>query len=558
MAKKILLLLLCLSLLAVPALAVTGASHIGSAATVEADGSCRVNMTLRLHLDHAVEKLTFPLPLEADTISLNGGFAAVTRESGAKQVKLPVSAAGEYTFTLSYRLPATLSWENDALLLTLPILNRFSYPIDALEFSVTLPDQIQASPTFLSGYYQEETDDLIACSVSGTVISGYAKMALKDHESITLFLTVDPAMFPYAAINQPLFSTFDGATLVLAVLAILYYCLCLFPSIPKRTRCFYPPDGIAPGDVGTCLTGRGADLSLMVISWAQLGYLLIETDRHGRVLLHKRMEMGNERSRFEVSVYQSLFGKRHTVDGTSFHYARLCRKVATQAPLMGQLFSRKSGNPWIFRALCCAAGACSGVSLALTLTYSESLQILLGILLAAACGIASFIIQSGGKCLPLRDKTPMAAAIFCGILWIGGGVLAEEIPLTLPIVLFQFLAGLAAAFGGRRTALALQGLAQLQALRGYMTTATAFDLHRLVQANPNYYYELAPYALAMGVDKGFARRFGKLMLPECSFLRTGHTHQRTASEWATHLRTAYDKLNARQKRLPIERLTQHK
>lgn len=558
MVKKILLLLLCLSLLAVPALAATGASHISNVATVEADGSCQVSTTLTLHLDTAIDSLAFPLPLEADTISLNGGFAAVTRESGAKQVKLPVSTAGDYTFTISYRLPATLTLENGALLLTLPLLNRFSYPIESFEFSVTLPGDVQARPTFLSGYYQEETDDLLGCSVSGASISGYAKTALKDHESLTLFLTVEPDLFPYAAINQPLFGTFDGAILVFAVLAVLYYCLCLFPSIPNRTRCFYPPDGISPGDVGTCLTGRGADLSLMVISWAQLGYLLIEIDRHGRVLLHKRMDMGNERSRFEISIYQSLFGKRLTVDGTSFHYARLCRKVATQAPLMGQLFSRKSGNPHIFRALCCAAGASSGIALALTLTYSESLQILLGILLALACGIASFVIQSGGKCLPLRDKTPMVAAIFCGILWIAGGVLAKEIGLTLPIVLFQFLAGFAAAFGGRRTTLGLQGLAQLQALRGYMTTATAFDLHRLVQANPNYYYELAPYALAMGVDKAFARRFGKLLLPECSFLRTEHTHQMTASAWADRLREVYDKLNFRQKRLPIENLTQHK
>ncbi len=555
MAKKCILLLLCLWLLAVPVLAVTGASHISSQAQVEADGSCHVTMTIQLHFDQAPDSLFFPLPLEADTINLNGGFAAVTKESGAKQVKLPIAAAGDYTFTLSYRLPVVLSRENGSTLLTLPILNRFSYPISSLDFSLTLPGPIDGTPSFLSGYYQEETDDLLGCGISGNTLSGFAKTPLKDHETIILYLPVDAGLFPFAAINQPLLSTFDGATILLILLAVVYYCISLFPSIPPRTRWFTAPDGITPGDVGTCLTGRGADLSLMVISWAQLGYLLIEVDGSGRVLLHKRMDMGNERSRFEMNCYQSLFGKRNTVDGTSYHYARLCRKVATKAPLTPQLFKKRSGNPYLFRVLCAAAGACGGVSLALTLTYSESLQILLGILLAIACGGASLVIQSGGKCLPLRDKSPMVAAVLCGVLWIAGGIWANQILLTLPIALFQFLAGLAAAFGGRRTALGLHGVAQLQALRGYMTTATAFDLHRLVQANPNYYYEMAPYALAMGIDRAFARRFGKLQLPECSFLRTEHTHQMTASQWAGLLRLVYDRLNARQKHLPLEQFT---
>ena len=49
---------------------------------------------------------------------------------------------------------------------------------------------------------------------------------------------------------------------------------------------------------GSRLTFTGADLTMMVFSWAQLGYLVIHLDDNGRVMLHKRMDMGNERSSF--------------------------------------------------------------------------------------------------------------------------------------------------------------------------------------------------------------------------------------------------------------------
>ncbi|MBR5022112.1 MAG: hypothetical protein IKY18_02790, partial [Oscillospiraceae bacterium] len=57
-------------------------------------------------------------------------------------------------------------------------------------------------------------------------------------------------------------------------------------------------------------------------------------------------------------------------------------------------------------------------------------------------------------------------------------------------------------------------------LRRHMLTAHSIDLQQLQQKNPNYFYEMVPYALAMGIDRKFARRFdSKTALPECLWLR---------------------------------------
>ena len=81
------------------------------------------------------------------------------------------------------------------------------------------------------------------------------------------------------------------------------------------------------------------------------------------------------------------------------------------------------------------------------------------------------------------------------------------------------------------------------------------DMAQLLKGNPNYFHELAPYALALGLDRKFARRFDRLRLQECNYLIVGNRRQMNASEWARVLRSAVDTLDAKAKRLPLERFT---
>ena len=70
---------------------------------------------------------------------------------------------------------------------------------------------------------------------------------------------------------------------------------------------------------------------MLVIAWAQMGYLLIHLDDDGRVLLHRRMTMGNERSDFESQCFRRLFGKRKLVDTGSPYYTDIAAMVSGSA-----------------------------------------------------------------------------------------------------------------------------------------------------------------------------------------------------------------------------------
>ncbi len=546
--------LLCLSLPWVEAAAVSNASLVQTNAVVSQQGSCQVTTTIQLHLESPGENLAFPLPKDADNVQLNGTLVRTQYQEDTLLVMLPSIAAGDYTFNLSYRLPLVVASQKDKLLLELPLLSGFSYPIEAMEITVTLPEAVETRPSFISGYHQEGIESRLVTTMENNTIFAATTQSLKDHETLSMTLEVPEEMFPQIHLQEPLLSGWDGAIILLIGLSVLYYLIALLPVVPRQVRCFTPPDGINAGEVGTCLTGCGPDLSMMVLSWAQLGYIRMEITHSKRVNLYKQMEMGNERSEFEIRVFQALFRNRPVVNGTSFHYARLCRSTAAKSPLLRQLFLPSSGNPRIFRILSGLAGGISGIVLALNAGSSSTVHTLLGILFFMLCSALSYFLQSAGKCLPLRDKTPLYLGLGCGALWLALGLLVGQLEAVIPMVLYQFLSGIAAAYGGRRSERGKRCLAELRSLRSFMVSTPASELQRMLQMNPNYFYELAPYALAMGVDRQFARRFGNMPLPDCSFLVTEKQTEMTASQLMALLRQAADTLNALQKRLAYERL----
>ena len=552
---KILLIIMCISLLCMPASAVSGVESAKTDVTVAADGSCSITMRFYLRLEQE-EKLELPLPAGAEDVRLNGKFRTPTAQGERLVLSLPQLGAGIHTVEVSYVLPGAVTQKANGLWLEVPLLTGFSYPVEQFSFSVTLPGELQEDPSFLSGYYGETIASSMDIRVQGNTVSGSCTEQLKDHETLSLTYRGDREMFSQYSSREPLLDGWEMVMAVLMAVAVVYYLLALLPIIPRKIRSFSPPEGLAAGDLGTCLTGCGMDLTMMVFSWAQLGYLEIETDRQGGVLLHKRMEMGSERSNLEIRCFQALFGQRQTVDGLGLHYAHLCRKMATKSALLRQIYRSHSGNPRIVRVLAVAAGACGGVLMSQGVYTAGAGTVFLALGMALLCALLSHGIQSGSKCIPLGNKMPIWAGVGCGAVWIVLGWLMNNPGLAVLLVVYESLTGLAAAVGGRRSEVGQQYVAQIRGLRAHLTRASVFDMQQCLEKNPAYFFELMPYALALGVEKPFARRFGKVTVAECSYLTAPIRGELTPAQWAGLLRQVADRLNRRQRRLKYEQLLQ--
>ena len=56
---------------------------------------------------------------------------------------------------------------------------------------------------------------------------------------------------------------------------------------------------------------------------------------------------------------------------------------------------------------------------------------------------------------------------------------------------------------------------------------------------------MMPYAMALGVDKRFAKRFGKLPIGQCPYISTGVDNTMRASQWQALMRRTLSGMNTR-------------
>ncbi len=545
--------------LAIGASAANSVATAGSYATVASDGACQITLTATLHLESPQENLSVLLPADARDVTLNGDRVRTTKYNGLRKVdlsKIAGKVAGDFTVTLHYALPDVVNTDEDGILkLELPLLSGFDYPIQTMEFTVTLPGEITTEPSFSSGYHQADIEKDLTYTVSGATVSGKFSKALKDHETLTMSMPVSETMFPQPAIVVQSTDVGVGGMIVCGVLALLYWIIFLRCLPVWKQYATQPPEGLTAGQVGCVIQNSGVDLTMMVLSWAQLGYVYIRTHRD-RVILEKRMEMGNERSDYELRYFRKLFGKKDRVDTTGSAYAELRRLAAKKPAGLRGMLRAKGGNVRIFRILAAGVGLFGGVCVGLSLGSGAVLQWLVVAIFAIFGAVSGYLVQNWLGGLRLRNKADLfTALILCG-LWLGLGALAEVFSLSLWMVLGLLAAGLLLSVGGRRTEYGRYTKGQILGLRWYLRNASKQELQRLCAADPDYYFSLAPYALALGADKAFAKGFGSVRMLDCPYMASKTDAHLTASQWQQRLRDTADKMDERYRRLPVEKLLQ--
>ena len=549
--------ILCLGL-AANVSAAPSASGINLHGTVSSDGTCQITLSVTLLLEQAQDQLKFPLPKDATGITLNGSRARTQKSDNVLLVDLSrlfKGVTGNVSFTLQYSLQNVVSTTAIGTReLQLPLLSGFSFPVVQMEFSITLPGPVNAKPAFVSGYHQSNIEKDLTFFVNGATVSGITNKELKDHETLKMSLTVPEDMFVQRSIVLFDSAADDIGMIVCCILAALYWLLFLRCLPPRREECSAPPQGYGAGEMGTILTLKSADLSAMALSWAQLGYIIMEADHRGRIRLHKTMDMGNERSSFERQCFRILFKKGDAVDCSGYHYAQLVQKISRMNPNVQALVHRRSGNRRIFRSLCALFGLFAGISLGLSISSGALLQAPVAILFGVLGLFAAWHIQPWANSLFSHNRYSLLLSISISLLWLVISLLAGQILIGIFLLLSQYLAGVLAFYGGRRTETGRQLLSQALGLRRYLCRIPRASLQHICRNNPEYFFTMAPYAIALGVGKPFARRFGNISLPPCPYLITGNDSGKTAAEWIRLMTGFLDSMDAKSRGIGAQKL----
>ncbi len=544
----LLILIGMLTALAIPALGAGNATQIVLTAAVNTDESCYVTVTVTLPAGQSVSQ--FPIPKEAVNAALSGSRVSTYTTEQAQIVD--VSHAG-LAFTVSYTLPDVIhTGDAGTPELQLPMLAGYENASN-LEFTVNLPGAVNAKPAFSSGYHHANIEKDLSVRTSGNTVQGSSIGELKDHETLTMTLPVEEALFPDAPMEFFGSDADEIAIAVCALLALLYWLLFMGSLPPRRQSSATAPEGITAGQLGAVLTLGKADLSQMAFTWARLGYLRMQNGKNS-VILHKTMDMGNERSAFEQRIFNKLFAKKTAVDTTGLPYAMLCRAVSQMSPNLKALVSARSGNPKLFRglaALCCLFG---GVSFGITLSQGGALQGFWIFITAAIGALCGWLIQEPVRELFLRKSHKTVMGLIAAGLWLLMGLTAGQLTTALVVLALQWLFGFMAFYGGKRTETGRSDFAQIMGMRQYLKTVSREELHRIQSSDPEYFHMLAPCALALGVGHSFAWRFGREPIAGCPYISTGKEREYTAWEWVDMMNKMLSSMNRRSQLLPLERL----
>ena len=555
--RRLFILLLCCVLLTGAVFADNRTDTVRNTTTVFNDGSAHVSLSVTVTLDEAAEGLTFPLPKGADDVVLNGE-AVQTHPSRVNAsvdlVELPHldGVTGTYTLSFSYIIPAVVSYdeatkdsENRQLVLNLPLLSGFDYPVEAMSFSVALPEGVEGSPSFYSGYFLQSIESDLDYTFEEGTISGTVTEPMKDKETLLLTMTVTQEQFPDLVIIENEENLHLYAMAALTGIAWLFWLL-FIPSLPvfgKRRSA--PPAGVHAGSVGSWLTMEGGDLTMMVFQWAQLGYLRIVPDKRDRVWLHKRMEMGNERSAYEVKTFNLLFGRNRSVEGTGSRYGKLWHTVRGTIERREEITRGGLGARGVFRFLAMLVSMLAGAAMASNFIPEEGpMQVTLMVTLALVGGYTAWKIQAGPMKLHLRQREALPGCLVYSLLWIAVSIVAGRPIAGLASTLVQLLAGVFTAWSGRRTKSGRLTAVKVLGLRHYLSGIKRDEVKDALNNNPDYFFEMVPYAMAFGVENAFARRFGRRILPQCGYLEADRASKRTAREWAVLMRQTAAKLDA--------------
>lgn len=545
---------LCLCAFSVSA-AIT-APEVSSQGVVSRDGKCQVTMLATISVDEVRNDLEFPVPVGAAGVRVNGS-SVVTKKSGDVRIidldREIGRMTGEFTVSISYTLQDVI-YRNEAgaLEMRVPLLSGFSYEIEAMDFSVSLPDVFDTLPTFESGYHQQNIERDIAYTVDGTTIRGSFTQALKDHETVTMKLAVTDKMFPQTLADTQDYGFAIWGMGICGALAFLYWLVAMRFWPLRRRYCTTPSEGVTAGEIPGILGSRGVDLHLTVLSWAQMGYVVLYMDKKGTVTIHKRMNMGNERKDMEQKLFKKLFAKGDSINTRSAYYALLAQKTG-EKPFDQSFLRKRSGNPKVFRILASGIGLFGGICVAIAMSGGAFLQVLLILLLGALGALTGWkLLGWGGNVLSPNRYALTVTAVLCG-LWLAAGLLAGVFSLTAWMLVGLLLAGVFLFFSGLRTPLGKEQAALMMGLRSYLRKADPETVQAVQAQDPGYFFSLAPYAMALGVGDAFARRFGKVRMEECPYLLTESQISLTAKDWMVRLRRVTNAMDDRARRMSTER-----
>lgn len=429
-------------------------------------------------------------------------------------------------------------------------------PIENVTFSIRMPADFDSSKlNFTYGQKGSTKNDGVVWSVEGSTIMGSLQAALAPHEALTIAL---PLPQGYYADAQPVRTSVMARFGWMFSLATAVAGFVLWGAFGRKRQSFptvefYPPQGVTSADAGYLIDGRvdPFDITSLIIYWADKGYLTISEQITRKAfgtqksfLLTRVCNPSENAREYEHEMFTALF---NLGDGMQVHTNQLSNRFYTIADVTKKQIIASFGNQPETRIFAASNKFCSGVLRLLGMlamlpcTYVVMKEIsgstggkLLAIsaLMALFVSVVLFVLVYmliNWKGLPKKQRLQqlIMTLAFCGVLVGTLCYAAISIGMLLTCVLsniFVLVIGVLSCFCNRRTEL---GVWYEERLTGFKEFLKATELDRiklLVQQNPQYFYNVLPYAMVLGVTDKWVKNFDTIMTTPPDWYRSSSMH----------------------------------
>lgn len=491
--------------------------------------------------DRQVNKTHYALitDLEISDMEL-GDVAYESRRAGNDlEIKIgdpDVAVSGEHTYVIKYKydVGADNITEFDDVYFNL--LGKWDAVINHFQFTVRMPKPFDRNNVTLYTGDAQNTD--IEYHVVGNTVTGSSRTALHD-EDVTIRILLDEGYFVGA---RQLSNTYVyAAVVVVCLLTVCSALLWLFfgrddKVFPKAI--YYPPPGITPADAGYILKGSvsDADMSALVLYWADKGYLDVQQMEDGTMRFSKRREADAGMQGYEQRIFNKMFEDREDVSPMVLQFSTAQTVQAAKKELTDgftknpfrRIFTRKSR---VVQALSCLfSGCCIGVFAgvaAYTRTYSVTNFVLFGLLTMAVyfglamitCSVVNRLPRHGNANYVIASfSVNMVIAVFAGFIMIG---MSNLILPVLVGVVGAMLCNIFAAYGLKRTEQGNRWLEELLGFKEYIRTLEPPRLGQMLEKDGDYFFSILPYAYVLGVSEEWIALFDETVVQKPQWYDAG-------------------------------------
>lgn len=595
-----LVLLLLMMTMAVPVLALETFSinSYDIVMDVRSDNSYLITESIDVTYSQKSHGIVRVLPLKnyrgdkviIDSIKVPGQKYVVSKSAGKLEIKIGDAdkyAASNENYVISY------VWHDgddkmknmDELYFNLVGL-EWDCPIKNVSFTINMPAPFDSSRlNFTYGKKGSTIKAPLEMSSSGKTISGRLIKDLGPGEALTIALPLNQGYF----VDMPKTKTSPVDFLGWIVSPVIFLAgIGIWSAIGKAEKYFptvefYPPKGATSADVGYLIDGKvdSFDVTSLIIYWADRGYLSI-TQRNLRkrlggvkksFLLTKLREMGMEGKDYEQLMFRDLFdgfGDGRQVDTANLEerfyptVSKVMQQVQYGFSDELEIFSSKNGIcRWLIR-LCSwgaafvplwpvlreVAGDESVSAVVMVAMYALIITVMLHILLTAGSGWREKRTGERGIVI-LWSAFSLVIIAVTFYLASNAGMIAQ---MAIGIICAALLLMLSCRCN-RRTEL---GKWYVEKLTGFKEFLKATELDRiklLVNDNPQYFYNVLPYAMVLGVTDKWAKNFDSIALQPPNWYQSVGGAYFQPSLFANELRAGLQTINFSMNSRPAQKNT---